>query len=233
MEKRKSAIITQSNYIPWKGYFDSIRQVDVFVEYDCMQYTKRDWRNRNLIKTEQGLKWLTIPVEVKGKYFQRIRDTKIADKSWNKSHWGAIKQSYHKATHYKEVSEWLEGLYMNCNFDFLTEVNLYFINAINEYLGTQTEIRSSSEFVLAEERNQRLIDICKELKVTDYYSGTAAKIYMDESLFAKNNINVHWWDYSGYPEYNQLHGEFVHGVSIIDVLLNEGKDGTLNSFIKP
>ncbi|MCC7534232.1 MAG: WbqC family protein, partial [Bacteroidia bacterium] len=70
----KKAIITQSNYIPWKGYFDSIGQVDVFVVYDDMQYTKRDWRNRNLIKTPQGLKWLTIPVEVKGKYFQKIKD---------------------------------------------------------------------------------------------------------------------------------------------------------------
>ncbi len=82
---KKSAIITQTKYILWKGYFDSIRKVDIFVVYDDMQYTKRDWRNRNLIKTTQGLKWLSIPVEVKGKYFQRIKDTKIADKSWNLS----------------------------------------------------------------------------------------------------------------------------------------------------
>jgi hypothetical protein len=46
--------ITQSNYIPWKGFFDSIRMVDVFVLYDDMQYTKRDWRNRNLIKSTEA-----------------------------------------------------------------------------------------------------------------------------------------------------------------------------------
>ena len=90
----KSCIITQSNYIPWKGYFDSINQVDIFVIYDDMQYTKRDWRNRNYIKTPQGLKWLSIPVEVSGKFHQKINETLISDKSWNRSHWESIKQNY-------------------------------------------------------------------------------------------------------------------------------------------
>ena len=77
----KKVLITQSNYIPWKGYFSAISKVDVFVVYDEMQYTKRDWRNRNLIKTPNGLKWLSIPVEVKGKYFQKINETKVSDKN--------------------------------------------------------------------------------------------------------------------------------------------------------
>ena len=77
---RKTVAILQSNYIPWKGYFDLINRCDVFVLYDDMQYTKRDWRNRNLIKTPQGLRWLTIPVSVKGKFFQSIKDVKVSDK---------------------------------------------------------------------------------------------------------------------------------------------------------
>lgn len=222
----KKAIITQSNYIPWKGFFDSIKHVDVFVVFDDMQYTKRDWRNRNLIKTPEGLKWLTIPVEVKGKFFQKIKDTKIVEPGWNKSHWDTIKQNYKQATHFKEMSEWIEPLFRNCNFEYLTEVNLYFIEAINKFLGVETEIRFSSEFDLDEEKTQRLVNICQDLGVTDYYSGPAAKAYMDIEKFTTNKIDVHYWDYSGYSTYKQLNGEFEHGVSIIDLILNEGNNSS-------
>ncbi len=226
----KTGIITQSNYIPWKGYFESIKNVDVFVVYDDMQYTKRDWRNRNLIKTEQGLKWLTIPVEVKGKYFQKINETKIAEKKWNIDHWNIIKQNYKNSTHFKEISEWLEPLYKMCSYDFLTDVNLHFINGINEFLGIKTEIRFSSEFVLDDEKTQRLVNICKELNISTYYSGPAAKAYMDIDKFNSENIQVQYWDYRDYPLYKQLHGDFEHGVSIIDLLMNEGAN--FNQFFK-
>src|SRR4030095_11264717 len=108
MKQACSALITQSNYIPWKGYFDSIKLCDVFVVYDEMQYTRRDWRNRNLIKSQEGTKWLTIPVEVKGKYFQKIKDTRIADSNWHNSHWEMIRQSYKSANCFKEMAEWIE-----------------------------------------------------------------------------------------------------------------------------
>ncbi len=220
----KSAIITQSNYIPWKGYFDSIRSVDCFVVYDDMQYTKRDWRNRNLIKTSQGLKWLSIPVEVKGKFFQKIKDTRVADTSWNVSHWNTIKHNYKFANCFSEVSPWLEELYLTCNSNFLSEINLHFITEINKFLNIHTPIKFSSEFRLADEKNDRLISICKELGITDYFSGEASKSYMDEENFNQNNIKVHYWDYNNYPVYSQQHGEFKHEVSILDLLLNEGVD---------
>lgn len=221
---QKKVLITQSNYIPWKGYFDSINQCDTFVIYDDMQYTKRDWRNRNLIKTPEGLKWLSIPVEVKGKYFQKINETRISDKNWNKSHLDILKQNYKEAKNYKEVTSWLEDLYMNCSFEFLTEVNQYFIEKINEYLGIKTEIKRSEEFILAEEKTQRLVNICKELNATDYYTGPSAKTYMNENLFSNENINIYYLDFSGYKEYIQLYPPFDHGVSILDLILNEGKD---------
>jgi hypothetical protein len=224
MTLTRKAIITQSNYIPWKGYFDSIRHVDVFVVYDDMQYTKRDWRNRNVIKTPQGLKWLSIPVEVKGKYFQKIKDTKIAEKNWNISHWDTIKQNYRNAKNFKLTAEWLEPLYKSCNHDFLTDVNLHFISAICEKLKIDTEIRFSSEFQLAEEKTQRLVNICKDIHATDYYSGPAAKAYMEIEKFNTEGINVHYWDYSGYPSYEQENGAFEHGVSVIDLLMNEGAE---------
>lgn len=219
----KNVIITQSNYIPWKGYFDAISISDEFVVYDDMQYTKRDWRNRNLIKTQQGLKWLTIPVEVKGNFFQKINETKIADKNWNKQHWDILKQSYSKSKKYSETKDFVENLYRSISFDYLTDVNVHFITEICAYLKIDINLRMSSDFILNEERSQRLLDICLELNATDYYSGPAAKAYMDEKIFEDAKIGVHYLDYSNYVEYEQLNPPFEHGVSILDLIFNEGE----------
>ncbi len=218
------ALITQSNYIPWKGYFDSIALVEIFVVYDDMQYTKADWRNRNQIKTKQGLKWLSVPVEVKGKFFQKIRDTKIADKSWNESHWNLIKENYKSAAHFREMKDWIEPLYMDCTSEYLTEVNLRFITAICSFFGINTKIRSSSEFALDDERTQRLVNICGEIGATEYYTGPAAKAYMETERFDRSGIKVCYLDYSGYQEYPQLNPPFQHSVTILDLIFNAGID---------
>ena len=226
----KKIVITQSNYIPWKGYFDAIALADEFVIYDDMQFTKRDWRNRNVIKTPQGPKWLTIPVDVKGKYFQKIRDTRISEPTWNKDHWNMIVQNYSKAPHFKEVKDFLEDLYMKATQTFLTEVNVYFLEKICSFLEIPFRFRMSGEFELHEDRTQRLVNIVKELDGTEYYSGPAAKAYMELNRFEEKQIDVHYFDYSGYPEYRQLNPPFDHGVSIVDLLLNEG--GASAEFLK-
>jgi hypothetical protein len=220
----KKALITQSNYIPWKGYFDAIASVDVFVVFDEMQYTKRDWRNRNMVKTPQGPKWLSIPVEVKGKFFQKINQTKVADINWGKSHWGSIKQNYSDTKYFEEISGFLKPLYMDCSKVFLTEINLSFIIAINKYLNIETEILYSRDFQLVKNKTQRLVDICKELDVNAYYTGSAAKSYMEEERFTKEGISVNYFDYNGYKEYNQKFPPFNHYISILDLLFNEGKN---------
>lgn len=217
-------LITQSNYIPWKGYFHSIKKVDKFVVFDDMQYTKRDWRNRNLIKTPQGLKWLTIPVIVKGKFNQPINETKISDDKWNLKHLNILKENYKKAEHYKEVIDWIESLYINCRYEYLTDINQYFIYRINEFLNINTEILNSKKFNLDEDRNYRLVKICKELNASEYYTGPAAKNYLDEALFSKNDILLNYFDYSAFKEYKQINGAFEHSVSIIDLIFNIGED---------
>jgi hypothetical protein len=220
----KKIAIVQSNYIPWKGYFDMINMVDEFILYDDVQYTRRDWRNRNKIKTPQGLKWLTIPVEVKGKYFQKINETKISEKNWGKKHWESIKFNYSKAKCFKEYKDIFEYLYLNCDEIYLSQINFKFINVINEILGIKTKIRWSSEFDLVDGKSERLLGICKDCNADVYLSGPAAKCYLDEELFEKEGIKVEWMDYSGYPEYNQLYPPFEHGVTILDLIFNEGNN---------
>jgi hypothetical protein len=216
-------LITQSNYIPWKGYFDAINLVDEFILYDDVQYTRRDWRNRNLIKTAQGLHWLTIPVEVKGKYLQKIQDTKVSDRRWAAEHWKTIEHHYAKAPHFKDYQEPFEELYASLTTEYLSEINFAFLRLICELLGITTTMKWSSAFQLPADRTERLVELCVREGATEYYSGPAAKAYLDEDAFRARNIAVRYLDYSGYPEYRQLHGEFVHGVSIIDLLFNEGE----------
>jgi hypothetical protein len=218
----KKVIITQSNYIPWKAYFESINMVDTFVVYDDMQYTKRDWRNRNQIKTHQGVQWLSIPVEVKGKFFQKINETIVSDKKWGGKHWEILKSNYSKAPFYKDYKDCFEAIYRNEELIYLTDINVTFIKTINKLLGITTEIIDSRDFVLLEGKTERLVDVCKKINATDYFTGPASKNYMDESLFEQESISVHYFDYSGYPEYPQLFGEFTHAVSILDLIFNVG-----------
>jgi len=218
----KTIAISQSNYIPWKGYFDLINSVDELVLYDDMQYTRRDWRNRNLIKTASGLHWLTIPVEVKGKFFQKINETRISDPAWTAKHWQTIAGSYARAPYFPEYRSRLETLYAESVSSSLSEINLRFLTALCDWLGICTKLRSSSEFDLASERSERLLAICQQAGASVYYSGPSAREYLNEALFAAAGIEIVWMDYTGYPTYRQLHGDFEHGVSVIDLILNEG-----------
>lgn len=222
----KKVLITQSNYIPWKGYFDAINMADEMILFDDMQYTKRDWRNRNMIKTAQGPQWLSIPVEVKGKYFQKIRDTVISEKEWAKNHWKTILLNYSKSRFFKEYKDLFEDLFLSCNETYLSEINFRFISAINKILGITTKISWSSEYELLEGRTQRLVSLCKNLGATEYLTGPAAKNYMDETLFFNENIKITYLNYENYPEYNQLFPPFTHAVSAIDLIFNEGKNAT-------
>lgn len=223
----KKVAILQSNYIPWKGYFDIIASVDEFIFYDEMQYTKNDWRNRNKIKTPNGLHWLSIPVATKGHLSQdvRIMDAKIVDKKWANFHWNTIKQFYKKAPYFKDYADIFEKIYKECEQEeFLCKINYKFIYVINEILGIKTKISFSQDYGLIEGKTERLVDLVQKAGGTEYLSGSAAKDYIVSELFEEANIKLSWMDYSNYPEYPQLYPPFEHGVSILDLIFNCGPD---------
>lgn len=218
--------ILQSNYIPWKGYFDLINMVDEFILYDNVQYTKNDWRNRNKIKAPNGLSWLTIPVKQET-LSQKIIETKISDKMWNKKHWKTLLQNYSKSKYFNHYKDIFEELYLGCDEEeYLSQINYKFLITINGILGINTKIRWSDEFDLSEGQTEKLIQICKSCGANEYLSGPAAKNYFNEELAKQEKIRVEWMDYSGYPEYTQFHPPFEHGVSILDLIFNEGPNAT-------
>lgn len=219
----KVAII-QSNYIPWKGYFDIIASVDEFILYDDMQYTRRDWRNRNQIKTPQGVQWITVPVLVKGKYHQKIRETEIDGQDWATIHWRALAQNYSRSMYFKEIAFWLEPIYLTEKFTHISQLNRRLIEAVCAYLNIQTKITNSWEYELLDGKTERLADLCKQVGGDEYVSGPSAKGYLDERALESLGVKLTWFDYSGYQEYPQLWGEFSHSVTILDLLFNCGTD---------
>jgi len=222
----KTLAVVQSNYIPWKGYFDLINSADEFILYDDVQYTSRDWRNRNTIKSPDGPIWLTIPVQVKGKYFQKIKDTVVADDKWARDHWRSIVHNYSKARYFSEYRELFEQLYSGPEDKFLSQINYRFITAICRTLGITTTISWSMDYHLSGKKTERLVDLCRQTGATHYLSGPAAKAYLDEESFRRKGIAVSYMDYSGYPEYNQLYPPFEPHVSVIDLIFNEGPRAT-------
>lgn len=219
----KKVAIVQSNYIPWKGYFDLIAAVDEMIIYDDMQFTRRDWRNRNKIKTPQGLQWLTVPVDTKKKYFQSIRDTKISGTEWASSHWKALKLNYSRAPFFTEISELIKPLYTQKEHAYISDLNRLFIVEICKYLNINTLITSSWDYNLINGRSERLADLCAQAGGDEYISSPAAKDYIDEKIFSDLGIRLLWFEYDGYSAYPQLWGEFAHGVTILDLLFNCGK----------
>lgn len=220
----KKVAIVQSNYIPWKGYFDLIASVDEFVLYDDMQFTRRDWRNRNRIKTPQGVQWLSVPVKVKGRFHQSIRETELDGAEWAGIHWRSLAQNYRRAKCFDDVAEWLEAIYLERSYRFLSDLNRTLIEAICAYLGITTKIRNSWDFQLAEGKSERLANLCLQIGAGEYVSGPSAHGYIDPNCFSERGIVLSWFDYSGYPEYPQLWGDFVHEVSVLDLLFNCGKE---------
>ena len=218
----KCVAIVQSSYIPWKGYFDLIRAADEFILLDDVQFTKRDWRSRNRIKTKDGLYWLTIPVQTSGRYQQRIMDTTIADSTWSERHWQTIQSAYARTPFFDTYAPQLREAYQRVTSNRLSDVNRSLLERVCQMLGITTPIRWSSEYHPREGRNERLIDLCVKSGATDYLSGPSARGYVDEAVFADAGVTVHFADYSGYREYDQPYPPFEHAVSVLDLLFCTG-----------
>jgi hypothetical protein len=216
----KKVAILQSNYIPWKGYFDIIAAVDEFIFYDEVQFTKNDWRNRNQIKTPSGLCWLTVPVG--RRISRRICDVSVQDNSWQEKHWKTLLSNYGRARHFDEVAAWLVPFYLDHQHENLSGLNQSLIKAVCDYLNISTILTSSKAFSLAGDRSEKLLHICQQAGACTYVSGPSAACYLDERLFEESGIKVEWFNYSGYPVYPQLWGEFVHNVSVLDLIFNCG-----------
>ncbi|WP_010262480.1 WbqC family protein [Treponema primitia] len=217
----KRVAVLQSNYLPWKGYFDIIHDVDIFIFYDDLQYTKNDWRNRNKVVTPNGLKWLTIPVGTNK--HRLVIDVVFTDGKWQKDHFNKICTCYEKAPFFKTYENFFKEIYLGTSWKYLYELNRYLIKQIAcEFLGIKTKFADSRDFEAHGIKHEKLLNLLISADCTTYVSGPAAKNYIIEEDYKNVGIEIVWKDYSGYPEYPQIGKTFEPYVSIIDLLFNVG-----------
>lgn len=213
--------IIQSNFLPWRGYFDFIREVDLFIIHDDLQYTKGDWRNRNRIKTPRGTEWITVPVNYKHTS-QLIEETKIDYSTpWAQKMLNKIKESYRHAPYFDKYFPELSGRLVE-PAPSISDLNLRLIQWACAHLAITTPIRFSREFHPQGAKTERLVGILKQVEATIYLSGPAARTYLVPELMEREGIKLEYKAYH-YAEYHQLYEPFDPYVSIIDLLFMMGE----------
>ena len=216
--------ILQPGYLPWLGFFEQLYRSDVFVLYDDVQYDKNGWRNRNRIKTANGIQWLTVPVQASLSGQTLIHQVRIDQSvNWARKHLLSISQSYAKAPFYQEYLPLFEEAYSR-PWDHLIDLDLHFITKLAQALGLDTrKLVLSSTLDIEGDTIGRLIKICRKFGADVFYEGAAGRDYIDTAAFAAAGVTVRFQDYH-HPAYRQLHEGFTPYLSVIDLLFNHGPE---------
>jgi hypothetical protein len=215
-------VVLQPGYLPWLGYFDLLKKADLFVHYDDVQFDKHGWRNRNRVKGPKGVVWLTVPVLHSGRSGQSILDVEIDNRrNWRRKHLVTIGQFYARAPLIEALLPRLQEI-LERPWRRLVELDLALIDWLAAELTITTPRYRASELgISSDDRNRRLLDLCRHFGASRYLSGNAARDYLELDRFTAAGVEVTWHDYV-HPTYTQLHGEFVPYLSVLDLILNEG-----------
>jgi hypothetical protein len=229
----KICSIHQPNFTPWLGYFSKIAQSDVFIILDNVEYqvgNANSITNRVKIKTQNGELFFTIPI--RKSELKNINQQMIDwQQPWLKKQLKTLEMNYAKAPFKKEAFDFFHPL-LNQSFDNLAAYNSNIIQSICNELKIETQIKMASTIEnISDDKNQRLIDLCKRFDCNIYLSGNGAKKYNDENLYNKQGVEIIYTSFT-HPVYPQLHGEFNAGLSIIDAWMNCGKNYLIELFAK-
>ncbi len=212
--------VHQPNFLPYLGFFDKIRQVDIFVVMDDVQYTKRGFTNRNRIKKPDGAMWLTVPV--KSERDSLVNEVRISNHvDWKSRHLKTLEHMYSKAGHFDEVFPVIQDVYSQ-DWSLLSDLNIEMIRRCFYFLGITVRMVMSSSLDISDKfGGERIIEICKRLDCPEYFSGKSGRNYLDLSAFEDKDIRVTFQDFE-HPVYLQQFGEFIPNLSVIDYLFNVG-----------
>jgi len=214
--------ILQPSYLPWLGFFEQMTRSDKFVLLDDVQYTRRDWRNRNKVRVKEGWVWLTVPVQQKSRFSQSLLETRIDNSvSWRRKHLETLRQHYCKAPFFEKYFPRCQQIYEK-DWEFLFDLCLETIQFLKEEMGIETPLLRSSEMKLSGEKTERLVLICRELGATHYLSGESGSDYISQEDFSNPGIELEYQNYE-HPVYPQRYPGFVPHLSTIDLLFNCGE----------
>jgi hypothetical protein len=215
--------ISQPRYLPWAGYLHRVAASDVFVYLDNVQYTPRDWENRNQIKSDRGRTWLTVPV--KARYLAPILDVTIDnEQDWQHRHWRSLCTFYGSAPYFRTYASRFEPAYRERTWERLIDLNLALTAILCDCFGLWgPRFVRATELSVAGKGSDLLLRQCQELGATVYLSGSQGRNYLDEAAFAAANIRVVYQEYR-HPVYPQPFGPFEPNLAALDLLFNCGPD---------
>ena len=214
--------IHQPNFLPWIGYFYKMYKSDIFVFLDNVQFSKNSYQNRVKIKTSQGAQWLTLPVF--HKFGQLTKDVRINNnEKWKEKHLKTIELNYKKAPYFNQIYDLLVKVYTNNKWELMTDFNIELITAICNFLDIKTKTIRASSLNTSGSATELLIDIVKKVGGDIYLSGKGGMKYQNENRFKEENVTLIYTNFK-HPVYPQLWGEFIEGLSIIDLLFNCGEE---------
>lgn len=220
----KSIVISQPMFLPWVGMFEQLNLSDVFVHYDDVQMPRgRSFTNRVQLKTKDGIKWLTVPIDRKNSG-KLIKETLISyNRDWRDNHLNTIKHAFAKARYNSSVYAVIDEIYDH-RFTTIDELNIFSFELIARKLGFDKRFLRSSGLSIDGVSSERLLRITKNLGGKKYITGLGALNYIDYNLFETDNISVEYMQYKLNP-YSQLFSGFTPYVSILDLIANEGFQG--------
>ena len=214
--------IMQPGYIPWLGFFELMRRVDVFVIYNDVDYDSESWRNRNRIRTQQGSCWLTVPVKTKGRHGQKIMEVEIDNcHNWRKRHRKSLLQHYHYAPYLNQIIPFFDKLYAQ-EWNLLQDLDMAIILFLKDYFGIPTKLLYSSDLRGPGQKTERLVSLCLELHATTYISANGAHDYLQTEQFDQACIKVEFQNYE-HPIYPQQYDGFISHLSVVDLVFNCGE----------
>ncbi|MEC7640649.1 MAG: WbqC family protein [Nitrospinota bacterium] len=216
-------VILQPSYLPWLGYFDQMARCDQFVFLDDVQFTRRDWRNRNKIRTVNDWAWLTVPILQKNKFDQTLAQAKIDNSiSWRDKHREAIRHNYVKTPFFDLYFPYFESI-LNKEWRFLVDLCLETTLHLKGILKITTPTLRSSEAGVEGKRADKILKLCKKLGASYYLSGDSAEDYLAPVVedFLRNGIQLEYHNYE-HPCYSQRFPGFLPYLSVIDLLFNHG-----------
>ena len=213
----------QPVYLPWLGLFHKIAVADQFISFDQVQYLRKDWNNRNKIKTNQGDIWLTVPVLSKGSMEKPICDIEINNSlAWGKKHWKSIEMAYKKAPHFDRYGGFFQDVYSQ-HWETLETLNTHMLRWFLEVLGITVPVRSAGEYDFQGAKSDLVLDMCRTVGADIYVFGALGRDYADVEVFERGGVRPVFQNYL-HPTYSQLHGDFISHLSILDLLFNHGPD---------
>lgn len=216
--------IMQPGYLPWLGFFELMHNCDLFVIFDDVQYTKKDWRSRNRIRSKNGWFWLTVPVLTGGKRFQLISEARIDyTTNWQLKHLRAVEINYCKARFFKEYFPGFKEI-LSHRHDYLIDLDLEIIYWLSEELGVSGKpVLKSSTLGAKGKRQEKVIEVCKKLGARELYDSKAASNFLNVEDFKTEGINIIFQNYD-HPAYAQVYEPFIPYMSTIDLLFNCGQN---------